>query len=800
MKELRIGLVLYGGVSLAVYMNGIVNEIWRTLQASKTARGGGGGEMKSTAECYLKLLQDLETTEGLQPLRIVVDAIAGTSAGGLNGAVLGKALAEGGDAAVLSEVWLEEADIAKLKREPEKRAPRVVRWSLGVLTRLTGKGQEIRGKIDALEGIDWSWSRDQLFGLLTAKDGRQTPLDGDYFAAMIAKTFADMGREAEGILLPERATLDLFLTGTDLKGWPRHLPVSPDFHPEPLYERAHATWSHFRRGSGGDGLNDDFGLTFAARRTAGFPGAFAPITAQDIAKAYEAAGLTLPKDGLERLYRHHLAEHALAGFPAEKAWMVDGGVLDNRPFTQVTKAIERKPADHQVYRALVFIEPSPDNTVLDPPQGPMPKPAAVLGGLFGLFRHEPIVGDLNSLAERNRTVRRVLDSLSAAYPDMLRAAKTAGAEAGLAWPPGTADLEAWRKAANDQAAKTQPAAYAVYSALKIRRAGRLLGDLLCQALDFPAASRHAFLVRRLLERYLIERGVLAPAQADWTDQSSREGLEEAEQRDFLSAFDLRFRRQRLGWLVQAANRLYGKVERQELDRFKRHTADLLFAYDSSLADAEGLRSQLHDLFEDGEGGRRIEAQIRANDFDAEALLTTYRPAVEHLYENLKTHYKSLEKQQRGGLHNALAELGEVAFAALAEAYVTFPFVDVVAFPMMDLAGIEELSVVRALRISPLDNNSGLPSKSLLSDRFGAFAGFLERKSRVHDLLWGRLDGAERLVDIVIEAAGGGAAPSPEVENLRRHAKKALFELILEEENQRKDAPDISEIQSAVAAM
>lgn len=34
-KELRIGLVLYGGVSLAVYMHGVVTEIWNALRASE---------------------------------------------------------------------------------------------------------------------------------------------------------------------------------------------------------------------------------------------------------------------------------------------------------------------------------------------------------------------------------------------------------------------------------------------------------------------------------------------------------------------------------------------------------------------------------------------------------------------------------------------------------------------------------------------------------------------------------------------------------------------------------------------
>jgi hypothetical protein len=46
-KELRLALVCYGGISLAVYMHGITKEVWRLARASRAfqrrPRGGGGG-------------------------------------------------------------------------------------------------------------------------------------------------------------------------------------------------------------------------------------------------------------------------------------------------------------------------------------------------------------------------------------------------------------------------------------------------------------------------------------------------------------------------------------------------------------------------------------------------------------------------------------------------------------------------------------------------------------------------------------------------------------------------------------
>ena len=39
-KELRIALVCYGGVSLAVYMHGVTKEIWKLASASRSFHAG----------------------------------------------------------------------------------------------------------------------------------------------------------------------------------------------------------------------------------------------------------------------------------------------------------------------------------------------------------------------------------------------------------------------------------------------------------------------------------------------------------------------------------------------------------------------------------------------------------------------------------------------------------------------------------------------------------------------------------------------------------------------------------------
>src|SRR3546814_14869711 len=71
MKELRIGLVLYGGVSLAVYMNGIATEFWSALRASRSHTGTGGAALGGTPAVYRDLLQELEALTSGEKLRII---------------------------------------------------------------------------------------------------------------------------------------------------------------------------------------------------------------------------------------------------------------------------------------------------------------------------------------------------------------------------------------------------------------------------------------------------------------------------------------------------------------------------------------------------------------------------------------------------------------------------------------------------------------------------------------------------------------------------------------------------------
>src|SRR5262245_56045753 len=100
-KELGIALVCFGGVSLAIYMHGVSKEILKLIRASSALHAIADRSRRTTAsffermdrsnpeydteEIYFELLREIGRSA---ELRVIVDIIAGASAGGINGTML----------------------------------------------------------------------------------------------------------------------------------------------------------------------------------------------------------------------------------------------------------------------------------------------------------------------------------------------------------------------------------------------------------------------------------------------------------------------------------------------------------------------------------------------------------------------------------------------------------------------------------------------------------------------------------------------------------------------------------------
>ena len=92
-KELRLALICYGGISLAVYMHGITKEVWRLACASRAFHGAAPSTNGSEA-VYRHLLETIAKECGIE-LRILVDILACASAGGINAVFLAEAISSG---------------------------------------------------------------------------------------------------------------------------------------------------------------------------------------------------------------------------------------------------------------------------------------------------------------------------------------------------------------------------------------------------------------------------------------------------------------------------------------------------------------------------------------------------------------------------------------------------------------------------------------------------------------------------------------------------------------------------------
>ncbi len=233
-EEVRLALVLNGGVSLAIWMGGVTCELDRARRA---------------AFPELRKLEDVGVWADVcraMGTRVTIDVVAGTSAGGLNGGVLATAIARRAAMPNLREQWKRLGDFNKL----------------------------------LIRGDDGDDARDQL-----------SVLNGAFFADSIADVFRELEKAPTASTDVEDAapsTVALTLTATALHGEPARFVDQAGVE---FSQRDYHVLHEFRRASEPDLTSDDRDstkltdtfkgavdrLARAARATASFPGAFEPV-------------------------------------------------------------------------------------------------------------------------------------------------------------------------------------------------------------------------------------------------------------------------------------------------------------------------------------------------------------------------------------------------------------------------------------------------------------------------------------------------------------------------------------------
>ena len=305
-KELRLALVCFGGVSLAVYMHGICTEILKLVRASAALHGiadrasravasfaHSGSQPTTSADTEPAYFDLLKAIGRKVELRVIVDIIAGASAGGINGTMLARALCHDLPIDRLSELWLDQADVHVLL-SPEARAGR---WSkLALKPLLWGAAStgllhshhdpEVRKNLSVFVRSRWF----------------KPPFDGGRMTGLMLDAINALGSPSRpgASLIPSGQRLDLFVTLTDYHGRPELLQLhDPMF----VHEREHRHVLHFgyRRNQDGE-VENDFdlangpGLAFAARATSSFPGAFPPRGSSTSMRRFPGARSLGPSD------------------------------------------------------------------------------------------------------------------------------------------------------------------------------------------------------------------------------------------------------------------------------------------------------------------------------------------------------------------------------------------------------------------------------------------------------------------------------------------------------------------------
>jgi patatin-related protein len=486
-KELRLALVCYGGISLAVYMHGVTKEVWRLARASRGHHDGGA--MIETETVYRDLLNTIEQNCGIR-LRVLPDIIAGASAGGINGIFLAQAIATGQSLDPLTQLWLDDADVEKLT-DPQARAESRLSkfWATPLAWRLLGKeiefeDAEVKGEVSAK--------------LTRFVRGRwfEPPFSGAGFTRLLLDAFDAMAKEPRGPrLLPNAQPLDLFVTVTDFRG---HEEVLTLHSPPMIVETEHRLTLSFRDVPGEpDSIGEPAELALAARATASFPGAFPPFTAQELLDVLAEREQAWPG-------HEHFLSRILPGHDDPRhAVLIDGSVLANAPFAPAIEALSGRPARREVDRRFVYIDPKPGKHGLKLHKDKEAAPgffATLLGALSDIPREQPIRDNLETIAARTAAIERTRAVIMAIRPDVEARVTSLFGEMTFYYKPTPQRLVGWLRRAQERAMHDIGHAAVAYEQLRLSGLARSgeNGAALLQECDRAYRMRHLRLFTRRL--------------------------------------------------------------------------------------------------------------------------------------------------------------------------------------------------------------------------------------------------------------------------------------------------------------
>jgi patatin-related protein len=684
-REIRVGLVMYGGVSLAVYINGVAQEFYHAVQGNGVYR----------------LIKELTDSE------IVLDIVSGSSAGGINGILLSYALCNGRDFTRCSALWRNSADVQRLLRVPSNGP------------------EPVRSLLDS-EGY-YQTELEHAFRMLDS-----TPATG----------------ESPSIL----KELDLFVTGTDVDGR-IYKRVDDAGHVVEVKDYRAVFQLKYRRGrkSNFDSSRNPAVVTALSklgRLTSCFPGAFAPVF---------VSHSNIEGKNPDRMSANELLQYwgSLPG----ATYLIDGGVIDNKPFTHTIREIFFRTADRKITRKLFYVEPDPErfperdgNFIPDAPSFLKP----IINSLVTIPGYESIADDLKLLEERNENIReysRVLQDILGDIPAPLPAETAPGVEIPQEVP------------------EPQHSIYTRVRYASIR--DRALDGIFKAATleNSPTRSKHRTTLIREFQKSIDDTPTL------------------------LRDFDVKFRLRRVFHLIYYVYQLlYG--ESRTTDPGQRSVyLQLLRRLNAQMELYNVITAATEQLLDDADYGWREHEEITPSVIWKNVLLSLQQllradelgdlQDLQSLNRLLKSRIQRLKGLFVGvpNFRSVLVEADAVELAFIKELlgvkdpvyvrYLQFGNIDAYIFPMEWISRIHEKDVIEVCRISPVDAQAGFSAKEprakTAGDSLAHFSAFFKRTWRSNDIMWGRLDGCCQLIESLLTTQGMGDALNQEETRERARA-------------------------------
>jgi patatin-related protein len=380
LHEMQLGLVVYGGVSLAIYTHGICQEFYNAV------RGRG----------IYKLIKALTDAD------LVVDVISGSSAGGINGILLAYAIANSNDREIVdfsqfAKIWRNSGDAIKLLKKPS-----LFKLPLGVnANREHGGGAAAQadvlqttlahrqGLLAALvRGVEHKLPRSTTEWFSTTKELDLAIAGTDYLGRVDRTTEEE---QANPGVKDHRAIFRL----KHRQG--RKEPFNPYFQDPTLRRTPNDTYQ---------------ALIKLCQITAGIP-VISPLVEIDLQDRKNLVDRQLVTWG--KLARNYTVD--LSTGRGGKLYFLDGGLLDNAPLTCLMRESSYRLPNRSSQRKLFYVDPNPEHfndgiqSIAGADGKPFGKKKSRLEYIFHTVSssipiQQSISNDLRTINEHNHKVRR----------------------------------------------------------------------------------------------------------------------------------------------------------------------------------------------------------------------------------------------------------------------------------------------------------------------------------------------------------------------------------------------------------